>query len=81
MAKARAAPRLSRAYCTWTALCGLGIAASVSTKWTALATMGIVGLESIRSLLVGLHGQTAILRAVQRADSAYAGRDGHGRRC
>ena len=36
-------------------MCGLSIAAAVSTKWTALATMGIVGLESVRSLLGTLH--------------------------
>ena len=30
------------------------IGAAVATKWTALATMAVVGLESIRSLAVAL---------------------------
>ena len=45
MARARGAPLNSRAFAGWLLLTGLSIAAAVSTKWTALATMGIVGLE------------------------------------
>ena len=51
----RAAPLLSTCWVRWLFVCGLSIAAAVSTKWTALATMGIVGLESIRSLLATVH--------------------------
>merc|ERR1740124_96226 len=55
MARVRAAPLNSACWVRWLFVCGLSIAA-VSTKWTALATMGIVGLESVRSLLGTLHG-------------------------
>ena len=37
------------------ALTGLAIGAAVSTKWTALANMGVVGLDSVRALLWALH--------------------------
>merc|ERR1740124_813956 len=56
MARVRAAPLNSASGVRWLFVCGFSIAAAVSTKWTALATMGIVGLESVRSLLGTLHG-------------------------
>ena len=67
MAKTRnATPRCGRAYCGWLLLSGVGIAASVATKWTALATMGVVGLESVRSLLEAVHGCVLEKRSMWR---------------
>lgn len=52
--RASAAPPLSRRFHCHLCLCGLSIGAAVSIKWTALATMAAVGLESARCLLSAL---------------------------
>jgi hypothetical protein len=53
--RASAAPRGTAAFHAQLALTGLAIGAAVSTKWTALANMGVVGLDSIHSLLKTMH--------------------------
>ena len=49
--RARACPPSSPALLRNLAATGVSIGCAISTKWTALATMAIVGIESIRSLL------------------------------
>ena len=52
--RAADAPPNSPAFHRELLLTGVAIGAAVATKWTALATMAVVGLESIRSLAVAL---------------------------
>ena len=53
--RASAAAPLSASFHAYLAATGMAIGAAVSTKWTALATMAVVGLDSIRALLLALH--------------------------